>query len=129
MRSASCCDLEIDAEALLPRDDSAAGFDNVAEVLKVTPSFLEQYLTAARQVSIEALGNPRARTQSTVYSGTSAALQYMQMPGLPLGTRGGMLIDHSFPADGEYEITVSGLVGGGYVWGVMDPVHAHRHGR
>ncbi len=113
--------LEIDAEALLPRDDSAAGFDNVAEVLKITPSFLEQYLSAARQVSIQALGNPRARTQSAVYSGNAAALQYMHHPGLPLGTRGGMVVEHSFPVDGEYELTVSGLVGGGYVWGVMDP--------
>ena len=114
-------DLDIDAEELLPRDDSASGFDNVAEVLKVTPSFLEQYLTAARQVSIEALGNPRARTQSTVYAGNAAALQYMQMPNLPLGTRGGLAIEHGFPVDGEYEVTISGLVGGGYVWGVMDP--------
>ena len=114
-------DLEVNAEALLPRDDSASGFDNVAEVLKITPSFLEQYLTAARVVSIEALGNPRARTQSAVYSGGSAALQYMQMPGLPLGTRGGMVVEHAFPVDGEYDVTISGLVGGGYVWGVMDP--------
>jgi hypothetical protein len=114
-------DLDIDASTMLPRDDSASGFDNVAEVLKVTPSFLEQYLTAARQVSIEALGNAGARTTSTVYSGNAAALQYMQMPGLPLGTRGGLLLEHRFPADGEYEITISGLVGGGYVWGVMDP--------
>lgn len=114
-------DLDVNAESLLPRDDSSSGFNNVADVLKISPSFLEQYLAAARQVSIEALGNPRARTQSTVYSGSSAALQYMHHEGLPLGTRGGLAIDHWFPADGEYEITVSGLVGGGYVWGVMDP--------
>ena len=54
---------------------------------------------------MEALGNPKARTQSTVYSGSQAAQQYMQMPGLPLGTRGGMLIEHTFPVDGEYEVT------------------------
>jgi hypothetical protein len=113
--------LDIDAEALLPRDDQSAGFDNVAEVLKVTPSFLEQYLTAARQVSVQAVGNPHARPQSTVYPGSAAALQYMQHEGLPLGTRGGLLIEHDFPVDGEYEVTVSGLVGGGYVWGAMDP--------
>jgi Protein of unknown function (DUF1592)/Protein of unknown function (DUF1588)/Protein of unknown function (DUF1585)/Protein of unknown function (DUF1595)/Protein of unknown function (DUF1587) len=114
-------DLEVDADSLLPRDDSSAGFDNVAEVLKITPSFLEQYLSAARQVSVDALGNPRARTQSTVYAGSQAAQQYMQMPGLPLGTRGGLSVQHTFPVDGEYEVTISGLVGGGYVWGVMDP--------
>jgi hypothetical protein len=114
-------DLDVNAESLLPRDDASANFINVAEVLKISPSFLEQYLAAARQVSIEALGNPRARTQSTMYSGSSAALQYMHHEGLPLGTRGGLVIDHSFPADGDYEVTISGLVGGGYVWGVMDP--------
>jgi hypothetical protein len=115
-------DLDVNAEALLPRDDQSSGFDNVADVLKVTPAFLEQYLSAARQVSIAALGNPRARTQSTVYPGTPAALQYMHVEGLPLGTRGGMLIAHDFPVDGEYTLTISGLVGGGYVWGVMDPL-------
>jgi mono/diheme cytochrome c family protein len=114
-------DLDVNAESLLPRDDQSSGFNNVADVLKISPSFLEQYLSAARQVSIEALGNPRARTQSSVYAGSAAALQYMHHEGLPLGTRGGLAIEHWFPADGDYEVTVSGLVGGGYVWGVMDP--------
>ena len=45
----------------------------------------------------------------------------MHIEGLPLGTRGGMLIEHDFPADGEYEFTINGLVGAGYLWGVMDP--------
>jgi hypothetical protein len=113
-------DLEVEAEALLPRDDLSGGFDNVAEVLKVSPSFLEQYLAAAREVSIQAVGNPRARTTGRVYPGDLAAQQYINRPGLPLGTRGGLAIDHYFPADGEYEITINGLVGGGYVWGVAD---------
>jgi hypothetical protein len=113
--------LEVNANVLLPRDDQSAGFDNIADVLKMSPSFLEQYLTAARQVSIEALGNPDARPQGTVYSGAPQAGQYMHMAGLPLGTRGGMLIEHNFPVDGDYEFAVNGLVGGGYVWGVMDP--------
>ncbi len=61
-------DLDIDAESLLPRDDSSAGFDNVAEVLKITPSFLEQYLAAARQVSVEGAGQPeRACTEHCVF--------------------------------------------------------------
>ncbi len=113
--------IEVNAESLLPRDDQSAGFDNIAEVLKTTPSFLEQYLTAARQVSVEAMGNPAARSTSTVYPGTLQAQQYMHLAGLPLGTRGGMVIEHNFPVDGDYEFAVSGLVGGGYVWGVMDP--------
>lgn len=114
-------DLQIDPTALLPRDDKADGFDNVAEVLKISPAFLEQYISAARQVSIEALGNVAARPASRIYHGTVQAQQYMHIEGLPLGTRGGMLIQDDFPADGDYEMSINGLVGGGYVWGVMDP--------
>jgi len=112
--------LKIDPAQLLPRDDESAGFDNVADVLKVSPSFLEQYLSAARQVSMQAVGNPSARLQSRIYPGPPEAVQYMHIEGLPLGTRGGMLIEHDFPVDGDYEITINGLVGAGYVWGVMD---------
>jgi hypothetical protein len=113
--------LKINAATLLPRDDKSGGFDNVADVLKVSPAFLEQYLSAARQVSIEAIGNPAARTQATIYPGSQQASQYVHIEGLPLGTRGGMLIEHDFPADGNYEFTINGLAGAGYVWGVMDP--------
>ncbi len=112
--------LDIDPAQLLPRDDKSAGFDNVAEVLKVSPSFLEQYLSAARTVSMQAIGNPHARLTSKVYQGPPEAGQYMHIEGLPLGTRGGMVIEHDFPVDGEYELTVNGLVGAGYLWGVMD---------
>ena len=112
--------LEVNAANLLPRDDQSAGFDNSADVLKVSPAFLDQYLTAARQVSIQAIGNPAARTQSKVYPGSGQASQYMHIEGLPLGTRGGLLINHDFPADGDYEFTINGLVGAGYLWGVMD---------
>ena len=114
--------LQIDVDALLPRDDQSAGFDNSAAVLKVSPAFLDQYLTAARQVSIQALGNPQARLTSRIYQGSAQALQYMHIEGLPLGTRGGMVIEHAFPVDGDYEVTINGLVGGGYLWGVMDPM-------
>jgi Protein of unknown function (DUF1592)/Protein of unknown function (DUF1588)/Protein of unknown function (DUF1585)/Protein of unknown function (DUF1595)/Protein of unknown function (DUF1587)/Planctomycete cytochrome C len=113
-------DLDVDTDDLLPRDDLSDGFDNVAEVLKVTPAFLEQYFSAARQVSVAAVGNPQARLTSKVYPGSLQAQQYVNNAGLPLGTRGGLYIDHYFPVDGEYETTISGLVGGGYVWGVAD---------
>lgn len=115
-------DLEIDVDGLLPRDDQSAGFDNSAAVLKVSPAFLDQYLSAARQVSVQAIGNPSARLTSRIYQGTAQALQYMHIEGLPLGTRGGLVIDHAFPVDGDYEVTINGLVGGGYLWGVMDPM-------
>ncbi len=113
--------LKIDPAALLPRDDKSDGFDNVADVLKVSPSFLEQYLSAARTVTVEALGNPKARTTSRVFQGPPEANQYVHQEGLPLGTRGGMIIDYDFPADGDYEFTINGLIGAGYLWGVMDP--------
>lgn len=112
--------LTIDPASLLPRDDKSDGFDNAADVLKVSPSFLEQYLSAARTVSVEALGNPKARTTSRVFQGPPEANQYVHQEGQPLGTRGGMIIDYDFPADGEYEFTINGLIGAGYLWGVMD---------
>src|SRR5262249_6961355 len=59
--------LDIDAAAFLPADDEANGFDNIADVLKVSPSLLEQYLTAARKVSALAVGDPRTTTVGTVY--------------------------------------------------------------
>ncbi len=111
----------VDPEAVLPRDDQADGFDDVADVLKVTPSFLEQYLTAARQVSMMAVGNPAARPQTLIYPGAPDASEHVHIEGLPLGTRGGMLITRDFPADGDYKLTVNGLVGAGYLWGELDP--------
>ncbi|MEJ1965056.1 MAG: DUF1587 domain-containing protein [Gammaproteobacteria bacterium] len=113
--------LNIDPSALLPRDDKSDGFDNAADVLKVSPSFLEQYMGAARTVTVEAIGNPKARATSRVFQGPPEANQYVQLEGLPLGTRGGMVIDYDFPADGDYELTINGLIGAGYLWGVMDP--------
>jgi hypothetical protein len=112
--------LRLTASDLLPRDDESSGFDNVASVLSVSPSFLEQYMLAARDVSVQALGRPQATSVSRVYPGAANASQNLHIDGLPLGTRGGMVVEHEFPADGEYEFAVSGLVGAGYVWGVMD---------
>lgn len=113
--------LKIDPEEYLPRDDESAGFDNIASVLTVSPSFLEQYVLAAREVTVQALGKGNAAATAKVYAGAPGAGQYAHIDGLPLGTRGGMIIEHYFPADGDYEFTVNGLVGAGYVWGVMDP--------
>ncbi len=112
--------LQINPASLLPRDDKSDGFDNAADVLKVSPAFLEQYMSAARQVTVDAIGSPKARTQSRIYPGTGEYNQYVHLEGLPLGTRGGIIIDHDFPADGEYEFTINGLIGAGYLWGVMD---------
>jgi hypothetical protein len=115
--------VEVDPNALLPRDDKSGNFDNIAEVLKVSPTFLDQYFSAARQVTVAAIGSPHARTQDVFFNGPPEPqeYQYMHLDGLPLGTRGGMLFAHDFPADGEYRFTINGLVGAGYLWGELDP--------
>jgi hypothetical protein len=109
--------LTVDAAALLPKDTKSDGFDNIATVLKVSPSFLDQYITAAHDVAAEAVGNAHAPPSSVVYRASRDVSQSQHIEGLPLGTRGGMLIEHLFPADGDYilNITQSAGFGGGYV--------------
>jgi mono/diheme cytochrome c family protein len=112
--------LRIDAAALLPKDDQANGFDNVANVLKVSPSFLDQYVAAARAVTSQAIGNPQAKPVSVVFR-PSRGDQSSHIEGLPLGTRGGLLVEYLFPADGEYKFNINGLASGGYVRGLEYP--------
>ncbi len=99
----------VDPNALLPSDASVEGFDNVAEALRVSPSFLDQSLIAARVVVAQAVGNPAPRAGGTTYRVDSQAGQYAHISGLPLGTRGGMAVDHYFPADGEYLLNIGNL--------------------
>ena len=110
--------VRVDAAALLPKDDEADGFDNVASVLTVSPSFLEQYISAARVVTNMALGNRAQRAVSMTYRPARGTDQTQRVEGLPLGTRGGLIADHLFPADGEYKININGLAGAGYVRGM-----------
>jgi len=97
---------EVDAEALLPPDATSDGFDNVAEVLQVSPTFLEQYIQAARQVSIKAVSYGIPEPELNSYVPPSLANQYRHVKGLPLGTRGGFTIEQYFPADGDYTFNV-----------------------
>jgi mono/diheme cytochrome c family protein len=110
--------IRVDAAALLPKDDEADGFDNVASVLTVSPSFLDQYISAARVVTLRALGVPSPRPTSVTYRPARGTDQSVRVEGLPLGTRGGLVAEHAFPADGEYRLNISGLAGAGYVRGV-----------
>jgi hypothetical protein len=110
--------LRIDASALLPKDDEADGFDNVASVLTVSPSFLDQYISAARVVSNRAVGNPAVRATSATYRPARGTDQAVRIEGLPLGTRGGLLVEHLFPTDGDYKLNISGLAIAGYVRGM-----------
>lgn len=113
--------VNIDPTLLLPRDDESHGFTNNASVLKVSPTFLEQSVLAAREVSLLAIGNKNAGPTEAVYPAPANVGQYVHIEGLPLGTRGGMLVEHYFPVDGIYEFSLNDLVGAVYVWGVLDP--------
>ena len=102
-------DVELDARELLPRDDSHDGFDNIASALQVSPSFLEQYLAAARKVAKQALGDAQSRPVGTTYTAGGSGNQFFRAAGLPLGTRGGIVVEHEFPADGEYVINIANM--------------------
>jgi mono/diheme cytochrome c family protein len=110
--------VRIDPAALLPKDDEADGFDNVASVLTVSPSFLDQYISAARVVTARAMGNAAARPGSATYRPARGTDQALHVDGLPLGTRGGLIAEHSFPADGDYKLNINGLAAAGYVRGM-----------
>ena len=98
--------LEIDATALLPPDDESSGFDNIADVLTVSPSLMERYLSASWNISRMALGNPAITSTTVVYRVRPDLSQDQHVDGLPPGTRGGTLVRHTFPVDGEYVIKV-----------------------
>lgn len=106
--------LQVNSEALLPVDGAEDGFDNVASALGVSPSFIDQYLSAARTLSAQAVGNPEPRAIGVPYS-FSRSGQEFHVEGLPLGTRGGVLIEHYFPSDGDYLLNIGDLVTG--LWG------------
>jgi len=98
--------LEIDPAALLPADDSSAGFDNVADVLGLSPVLLESYLSAAGRISALAIGDPKTPPMGDVYRVRQDASQSRHVEGLPLGTVGGFTIRRNIPLDGEYEFKV-----------------------
>ena len=92
--------LAVDSEfaaSLVPPDASTYGFDNVADVLGVSPTLIERYLSAARKISRLAVGDPTIRPTPTTYRATIDLTQNDHLDGLPFGTRGGMLVRHQFP--------------------------------
>jgi hypothetical protein len=100
--------LELDVEALLPPDDAdAEGFDNNAEVLSVSTTLMERYLTAARRISQLAIGDPTASARTHTYSVPQQENQDDRTSeDLPFGSRGGLSVRHYFPLDGEYEFKI-----------------------
>ncbi len=109
-------DLEIDVRTLLPPDDSARGFDNIAGSLTISPTLLEAYTTAAARVARMAVGYWKTPTEST-YLAPGDTSQNQHIEGLPFGTRGGMLVRHNFPADGDYKFSIQNFGIGSYVPG------------
>jgi hypothetical protein len=123
-------DLEIDTRTLLPADDSARGFDNVAGSLTISPTLLEAYMTAATTVARTAVGFWKTPTEAA-YIAPGDTSQNEHIEGLPFGTRGGMLVRHSFPADGDYTFTIRNFGVGSYIPGeqlelLIDGERAHR---
>ena len=110
-------DMGVDVGTLLPKDVSNEGFDNVAATLRISPSFLDQYIAAARNVSRQAIGRATGKPSSHEYRADTSANQNEHVDGLPLGTRGGFVVEHDFPADGDYVFSIRQFLfmGAGYV--------------
>jgi hypothetical protein len=109
--------VQVDPSALLPKDTESDDFDDIANVLKVSPTFLDQYISAARTLADLAIGDPQARKSIAIYEAGKQD-QAFHLEGLPLGTRGGMAVTHYFPADGEYDFDLSVFTGIGYYTGL-----------
>src|SRR5688572_1291117 len=98
--------LDLDVSSMLPADDASYGFDNIAGVLKMSPTLMEQYLAAAQRVSRLAIGTPAPPASIEYFRITDDLAQDVHLSGLPFGTRGGTQVAYVFPADAEYEIRV-----------------------
>ena len=107
MRFAICWRSTSTLSELLPPDDSGYGFDNIGDVLTVSPGLLERYLLAAGKISRQAVGDTKMPPAYQTYTIPHGLKQDDRMSDdLPVGSRGGTAIEHRFPVDGEYEISV-----------------------
>ncbi len=114
--------LNINVEKYLPTDNLKNGFDNNAEALQVSPAFIDQYLNAARTIAHDAIGDRRPIPIMETYGNVADMIislpprgidgtgtQQRHSQGMPFGTRGGVTVEHSFMADGEYELSIGDL--------------------
>jgi hypothetical protein len=114
--------LDVDPAAWLPEDPLKDGFDTDADLLRVTPNFLDQSVAAARALALQAVGDPKAAPIDTTYGnianmiislnprpGMGTGDQEKYQDGMPFGTRGGMVAEHWFAADGEYSLTIGDM--------------------
>lgn len=112
--------LSIDAAELLPTDAVSHGFDNIAGALRVSSTFLDQYITAARTVSVAAVGGVPGKPAYEAYFAPPGD-QSLRAAGMPPGTRGGVMVQHTFPTDGIYEFNIEGMATARYVSGFDYP--------
>ena len=122
-------DLRIDAASLLPPDDAAHGFDNIAGSLTISPTLLEAYATAAARIARMAVGYWKSPVEATYLTANDAS-QNHRLDGMPFGTRGGIVARHDFPADGEYKFEIQNFGIGSFVPGeqlalIIDGERAH----
>ena len=97
--------VDIDAASLLPPDESGHGFDNVT-VGDLPPTLLDRYMSTAQKISALAIGSSQASLQSDIIRVPPDLTQEEHVPGLPIGTRGGVLVPYTFVQDGEYDIQI-----------------------
>jgi len=98
--------LDVDVSSVLPRDESSQGFDNIT-VGELSPTLLERYLAAARKISRVAVGVPGLSPGGALTILPTDLTQEDRLDGLPFGTRGGAIVEHSFPFDAEYDIRIT----------------------
>jgi len=105
--------LDVDAGSWLPLDTKSANFDNIGDAQALSPTLLESYLNAAAAISRLAVGDRHAPPVDSVYTSAGYVSQHPwnHVEGAPFGTRGGMVVDHVFPADGEYVFEVDLVAG------------------
>jgi hypothetical protein len=96
--------LDVDVSAMLPNDGGEFGFDNIAAALRTSPLLLDGYVTAAQRIATMAIGDRDAAVTTAEYSINRNVSQNARVDGLPIGTRGGAVVRHIFPADGEYKL-------------------------
>jgi hypothetical protein len=101
-------DVEIDPTEYLPAEIEVDGFTNIAAALSVSPAFVEQYVNVASTVAHLAVGEPKPKVAAAHFAAPTAN-QEAYVEGMPLGTRGGVRFTHTFPADGEYRLTLANL--------------------
>ena len=115
--------LDIDEQTLLPPDDSGFGFDNIADVLSVSPMLTERYLAASRKIARLAVGDPSLQATTEVFEVDKNLRQNERVSeDLPFGSRGGLAVEHYFPVDGEYVVKIFLLrTYDGRVRGLLEP--------